>query len=374
VTTGKPKAKTSGAARSLKVKRMKSRRKANTSSTNSGSKLKFLTPRISRRYELVEGIPSRSEVYVGRVSCSYNPDIELLRSSLVSYILSNFQFEHVRRRDLSIELGLGPHARRIDVAHRLGNHLIEHSLACAEYYSENVISDIEHANVGLLGKITLPIFFLRFTALFDKQYKTFPIPDSSSFVFITKTGCTLSDYVLTKKKPDDSDKSPDENGFYRRSRFKINSMFEFVKELALLRNLVHVFDPTLNVDFDLYNDIPVLDTFLTCTILNKPDSIIVKHSESLPSSLDVTESFMLAPNYQITGIPLHLQGSIEYTIPSSMTEYLGIKYWEALLGQKGITSVSRLEATSVPFNTTRAQQFLNLPEQISESNDDASDE
>lgn len=330
------------------------------------TRFKFLCPRLSRKYELVQGIPSKSEVYVGKVRTFYKPMFEVLRQSLTSYILANYQFEHMRRRDLGIELGVGPHARRVDVAHRLANYLVERSIALAEYYSESIQTEQDHANVGLLGLTNLPIFFLRFSAMLTKEQKAFPIPESSSYVFLDPQGYELPDKVLTRVKQESQ--SPDAQGYFKRDRFKITDKFNFVKELALLRNLCGILDPTLNLNFNIYETMPVLDSLLSCDV-RMNNGIDVIHSETLPSMLDTTESILFGVRYEIEGIPRYLQGTMIYQIDKEMLQYLGLKYWESVIGLKGITSTTRIESIAQPMSESIASSILNIPESVSSRED-----
>lgn len=336
------------------------------------SKFKFISSKQRQRYELVRNIPSKSEVFLGRVTSSYVPQFERLHKSLVSYTLANFQFNHEKRRDISTELEMKGNPTRVQVAKKLGKSMFELALACAEYYTQNVLNELEHREVGLDGKIKLPILFLRFCGILDRKNRTEKLDSSDSYLFIRSKGVSLPDLIRTSKKPkywDElvKDGIVDSDGPFYRYRTKIFDPDDFVENLIKLRNIFEILDPSMNVDFNIYEDKPVTTSFLSCLVSESDDSYAVIHSETLPSELDVTESILFGVKYEIRKLPAHCQGNILYNIPKDMSHYLGLRYWECVFGEKGITAVSRLETSSFSFDPGKAYKQLNVAETVAES-------
>jgi len=351
-------------------------RKKNSSMDNSENfvskvtkRFKYLFTRPESRYEFIKGIPSKSEVFVGKVSVYYAPKFDKLWKTLVSYVLANFQFNHEKRRDISTELNMYGQSSRVQVAKKLGKALFERSLACAEYYVNNVFTDYDHRIVGLSGKVKLPLLFLRFCGILDQNNKSEIIPGSKSYLFISPSGYELPDEIETNKKPKNyskllKSKKVKATDIFTRPRMKIQSPSDFLEQLVLLRNLCDIWDPTLNIDFDIQDQKPDNVSFLSCLTSEKDGKFEITLSDNHASELDICESVLFQPTYDISGVPNHIKGNITYNVDSEMIDYLGLRYWESVFGEKGITSTSRLEVSSVESSSTKAHSLLNVQEQI----------
>lgn len=332
-------------------------------------KFKYLFTREDKRFEFVKGIPSKSEVFVGRVEVSYKPNFSKLWKTLVSYVLANFQFTHEKRRDVSAELNMFGSPSRVQVAKKLGKSLFERSLACAEYYVNHIFNDYDHRVVGLSGKVRLPILFLRFCGLLDQNQKSEQMSNSKSYLFITPKGFELPSEIETNQRPKNfakllrQGKVTKEDSFSR-PRLIIKSHSDFLEQLVLLRNLFDIMDPTMNVDFDIQDQIPDRLSFLSCIASESDGRINVLMSDNHPSELDICETVLFQPSYTISGVPTHCKGSISYGIDSEMLDYLGLRYWESVFGEKGVTSTSRIEVSSVDGSAPRVHSLLNVVEDV----------
>jgi hypothetical protein len=322
------------------------------------NKLKFLTITMSNRYSIFEAVPHKLEAYFSKIQATYNIDFDKIHRSLTLYLFSNTKITHEMRRDLSIELRMDGKPTRADILTRLSKVIIEKSYALAKFYVSDIVDLRDHQSLGIANKRKYPNMFLKFLAIMRQVERTDKIPNSSSYAFIDKNIIKSTNKISSKEG--------------KRNVFAINNKFEFVRELESLTELFDRYDPSLNLDFNLIEEIPNLTSYLSCLIEKDENGYRLIHSDKIPTAFEAAESMLFDVNYKLEGIPSRLQGRHIYNVPKDLEDYVFLEFWKEFFATKGVNAIASLEVTSVPYDVESVREKMNITEQRSGSLDSSS--
>jgi len=318
------------------------------------SAFKVLNLTLSNKYSIFENMPHKLRSYFSKVRATYSLDFDLLHRGLSLYLLSNSKVTQQLRKDLAIELRLVGKPTRADILLRPSEVMIERSFALAKFYTQNVSDYRDHLSLGIHLKRKYPCLFLKFLGVMRQVERTAKIPNSSSYIFIEKSKIK-SDFKITSKEG-------------LRSIFTISNKFEFFQELETLTELFNVYDPTLNLDFNLLEELPTLGSFLSCLVKKTESGYELIHSDKLPTAFEAAESILFCVDYDLTGIPSKLIGSHVYEVPKDLEDYVILEFWKEFYASKGVTAISSMEAASVPYDISKVNTKLNIVEKLSKTN------
>jgi len=319
------------------------------------SAFKVLNLTLSNKYSIFDNMPHKLRSYFSKVKATYSLNFDLLHRGLSLYLLSNSKITQQLRKDLAIELRLEGKPTRADILLRLSKVMIERSFALAKYYTENVSDYRDHLSLGIHLKRKYPCLFLKFLGVMRQVERTAKIPNSSSYIFIENSKIK-SDYQITSKEG-------------LRDVYSISSKFEFFKELETLTELFNVYDPTLNLDFNLMEELPTLGSYLSCLVKKTDSGYELTHSDKLPTAFEAAESILFCVDYDLSGIPSKLIGSHVYDVPIDLEDYVILEFWKEFYASKGVTAISSMEAASVPYDISKVNTKLNIVEKLSKTND-----
>jgi len=312
---------------------------------NKQLELKLFRRRLQRSYSIITGVSARSEQFVCNVRVSMDINIPLLKTGLFRCLSQTHKIDFNVIRSLCPEVGLKPGTSRSDLLTVMSSVIVRELIKCATYYQNNVTTEIDHIRYGLSESRRLPIPFIKFLSFIGLRDQYLSIPDSKNFVFITRGDVSITSEDTIQL---------------------INTELEFFSSLEKLVYIFDIIEPSLNTNFNLYENFPVMESLLSCQHSVESREILIQHSDRIPTEIEACQSYILGLKYNFDGVKLNHLGDEIYTVPIEFEPHLGFKFWEDMLSISDITSVSKLQSFGSDYKTL-SNVVVNTPEIISDS-------
>jgi len=328
-----------------RVTKSESNKRRFKTNNNKQLELKLFRRRLQRSYSIITGVSARSEQFVCNVRVSMNINIPLLKTGLFRCLSQTHKIDFNVIRSLCPEVGLKTGTARSDLLTVMSSVIVRELIKCAVYYQNNVTTEIDHIRYGLSATRRLPIPFIKFLSFIGLRDQYLSIPDSKNYVFITR-----GDVVIASK---------DEIQL-------ITTEIEFFRSLEKLVYIFDIIEPSLNTNFNLYENFPVMESLLSCQHSIESEEILINHSDRIPTEIEACQSYILGLKYDFNGVKPNHIGDEVYAVPIEFEPHLGFKFWEDMLSISDINSVSKLQSFGSDYKTL-SNVVVNTPEIITDS-------